>query len=313
MSAGPETIAEPASTAPALAFPASFTLISDEVSQDLEVVGKFVRDFRLSGIELRSAFGRAFKDLTDADIAEVASFARSAGWRIHGCSTPVFKCAIDDAAAIREHLNIFKRSLDTARTLDCNLVRVFTFLRRPQPLDDATASRIAGHLHQLAEIARGSGVRIGVENESSCIIATEEELLRIIPLLPGSGFGIIWDPCNALYVPEAQGPVGRRFAEILPSIIHIHIKDALRREQAGGQYTADAMPVGLGDIGWRGHFGEIKRSGYRGMLSLETHWRTVQIDEHLLHLPAGHAFSKGGEEASRTCFGNIQALWSSLG
>src|SRR5258706_133406 len=116
-------------------FPDSFTFISDEVSQDLAVLRAFVREFQLPGIELRSFAGRAFKDLTREDVAVIAAAARDEGWRIFGCSTPVFKCGIDDTAAIAEHREIFKRSLDVARTLNCDLLRVFTFLRQPDPLE----------------------------------------------------------------------------------------------------------------------------------------------------------------------------------
>ena len=50
-------------------FPDAITVISDEVSQDLPVITAFLREFKLPGIELRSFNGRAFKDLTRADLA----------------------------------------------------------------------------------------------------------------------------------------------------------------------------------------------------------------------------------------------------
>ena len=65
-------------------FPASVTVITDEVSQEVPVVSAFVREFKLPGIELRSCNGRAFKDLTAADIAEVSAAARAGGWRVVG-------------------------------------------------------------------------------------------------------------------------------------------------------------------------------------------------------------------------------------
>src|SRR5688500_2201148 len=111
-----------------MTFPNSFTFISDEVSQELALLRAFVREFKLPGIELRSFAGRAFRDLTREDVAAIGTAARDDGWTIFGCSTPVFKCDIDDAAAIKEHREIFKRSLDVARTLNSNLLRVFTFL-----------------------------------------------------------------------------------------------------------------------------------------------------------------------------------------
>ena len=67
-------------------FPDYITIISDEVSQDLPVISAFVREFRLPGIELRSLNGRAFKDLTRSDIAEVITASRAEGWRVVGCA-----------------------------------------------------------------------------------------------------------------------------------------------------------------------------------------------------------------------------------
>ena len=46
-----------------MTFPNSYSIISDEVSQDLPVVRAFVREFTLPGIELRSMNGRANFDL----------------------------------------------------------------------------------------------------------------------------------------------------------------------------------------------------------------------------------------------------------
>ena len=87
-------------------FPDRFTVISDEVSQDLPVLRAFVREFGLPGIELRSFAGRAFKDLTPADVAAIGAAAREEGWKIFGCSTPVFKCALDDAKAMCQDATI---------------------------------------------------------------------------------------------------------------------------------------------------------------------------------------------------------------
>ena len=291
-------------------FPTSFTIISDEISQDLPDVKRFVKNFGFAGFELRSMAGRAFKDLTNADIAEVAALAKGEGLKIFGCASPVFKCDIDKPEEIRAHVEIFKRSIETAKALNCDLIRVFTFLRQPTAPTAATIDKIATHLRELIELASAAGIRVGVENESSCIIGTGEEVLQLIPKLPAKGWGLIWDPCNILFVPGSNFPPTKLFAQIAPHIIHIHAKDAIRRPGSGKDYVADPVPVGVGEVNWRAHFKEIEQSGYQGLISLETHWRVVQIDEKLLHLPAGYNFSKGAEEASVACLRNIQALCS---
>lgn len=291
-------------------FPSSFTFITDEVSQEIADVVRVVKEFQLPGIELRSMFGRAFKDLTAADVAEVRRTAKAEGWKIYGCSSPVFKCEIDDDAAIKTHVDLFKRSVEIANELECDLIRVFTFLRRP-PAENATLMpRVAELLQQLLPIARAGRVRIGIENEHSCVIGSGPEAMAVLALLPDPQFGIVWDPCNVLYVPGAPEKATTDFAKIRSRIFHIHAKDAARVSPKPGALQAVAMPVGLGDVGWRTHLPEIIGSGYDGMISLETHWRVEAIAEEILHLPAGYAFSKGGEEATRVCLHNLRALLS---
>lgn len=296
-----------------MTFPNSFTFISDEVSQDLPVLRAFVREFRLPGIELRSFAGRAFKDLTREDVAAISGAARADGWKIFGCSTPVFKCGIDDAAAIKEHREIFKRSIDVARELKSDLVRIFTFLRQPDPLEPARLARVKEHLLGLGELAKGSGVRLGIENEHSCLVATAEEMNAVLTGLPADQFGAIWDPCNVLYVPGAPAPKPDDITLLAPRLFHLHVKDSLRRPPATpGALIAVGMPVGTGEVDWRAHLRALRASGYRGMLSLETHWRLEKIDDAMLHLPAGYGFSHGGEAASRICFHTLKAIVDTL-
>jgi L-ribulose-5-phosphate 3-epimerase len=291
-------------------FPESITVISDEVSQDLPVISAFLHEFKLGGIELRSFNGRAFKDLTAADVAAIATASRAQGWRVVGCATPVFKCDLDDAAAITVHREIFKRSLDVARELQCDLLRVFTFLRTPNPAEPAKQNRVVEHLQGLLDLAVGSGIRLGVENEHSCLAATAEETAAILAPLPADRIGAIWDPCNVLYVPGAAEPAPGDLVRLASRLFHLHVKDAVRRTGAvtSGELIAVGTPVGIGTVDWRAHLRVLREIGYQGLLSLETHWRLEKLDEALLHLPAGHAFSHGGEAASRTCLHNLRSL-----
>ncbi len=289
-------------------FPESFTFITDEVSQDLPDVVRMVKEFKLPGIELRSMFGRAFKDLTPADVAQVKQTAKDEGWKVYGCSSPVFKCEFDDGAAIQAHVEQFKRSVAVANELGCDLVRVFTFLRRPAGENIPLLPRVAEHLQKLRTIAADARVRIGIENEHSCIVGTAVEAAALFPHLPQAEFGLVWDPCNVLYVPGAPENATEGFARVRPRIFHIHAKDARRVTPKPGGLSAVAAPVGLGDVGWRPHFEEIIRSDYQGMISLETHWRVQQLAEESLHLPAGYGFSRGGEEATRVCLHNLRML-----
>ena len=290
-------------------FSRSVTVISDEVAQELPTISAFLREFKLLGIELRSFNGRAFKDLTRADVAEIAAASRAEGWRVVGCATPVFKCDLQDASAIAAHREIFQRSLEVARALQCDLLRVFTFLRTPHPGAPEQQARVVEHLRGLLELAAGSGVRLGVENEHSCLAATAAETAAILAPLPADRIGAIWDPCNVLYVPGAAAPSPADLRVLAGRLLHLHVKDARRlAAPKPGELIAVGTPVGIGQVDWRAHLRTLGELGYAGLLSLETHWRLEKIDEALLHLPAGHAFSHGGEIASRTCLHNLKSL-----
>jgi sugar phosphate isomerase/epimerase len=108
-------------------------------------------------------------------------------------------------------------------------------------------------------------------------------------------------------VPAATGPATEGFASFVSRVFHIHLKDAKRGEATAGGSTVAAAPLGEGEVGWPAHLQEIRRLGYHGMLSLETHWRVEELSEKELHLPAGYAYSKGGEAASRRCLGALRA------
>lgn len=291
-----------------MTFPESISIISDEVTQDLPVLGRFLSDYRLSGFELRSIFGRAFKDLSDQDISLIRAFLNDGGWRVVGCATPVFKCDLDDKRAVHEHIELFKRSLEVSHAVGCDLLRVFTFLRKPYGGVDAPMERAAAHLRTIIELAHNCGIRVGIENEHSCLAATGQEIIELLSHLMDTPAGIIWDPCNLLYVPEHQGSVTQGFSTFAHRIVHIHVKDAVRQTSGKGQHCAVAAPINSGDVGWLAHLREISLSGYQGLLSVETHWRKVNLDEEMLHLPAGHAFSQGGEEASRICMDTLSGL-----
>ena len=110
-------------------------------------------------------------------------------------------------------------------------------------------------------------------------------------------------------VPGAAAPTPADLRLLASRLIHLHVKDAVRlTAPKPGEHIAVGTPVGVGEVDWRAHFRVLRELGYGGLLSLETHWRLEKIDESLLHLPAGHAFSHGGETASRTCLHNLRAL-----
>jgi len=68
-------------------------------------------------------------------------------------------------------------------------------------------------------------------------------------------------------------------------------------------------PVGEGQVGWREQFAALRRDGYKGYCSLETHWRpSAELTAELMNQPGGERYTEGAEAGSRICLTNIQGL-----
>ena len=279
-------------------------ILTDEVSQELDDVLRFAAEFKLDGIEVRSLFGRAFKDLTFDDLTLIAKMSRDAGLAIAGAASPVFKCNLDAPDEIAAHIELFKHSVEAAHVLGTDIVRVFAFLRRSHPTTSDDLKRAASHFPKLLDVVRGTGIRIGIENEASCIVGNGAETAEFWKHLPASPqFGVVWDPCNCLYLEGTNDPIADDYPAVAENVIHVHVKDAARE---GTKSALKCVELGKGSIDFPGHFRDLKARGYRGWITLETHWRSIPLDDEIQHLPAGYSFSANAEPASRLCMATLQ-------
>ena len=71
-------------------------------------------------------------------------------------------------------------------------------------------------------------------------------------------------------------------------IAHVHAKDCFVTD-----HKPTCGPVGEGAIDWKGQIAALVRDGYRGWISLETHWPGPGGDKH---------------EASMICGRNLRQL-----
>jgi sugar phosphate isomerase/epimerase len=278
-------------------------ILTDEVSQDLDTVIRFAKEFQLDGIEVRSLFGRAFKDLTKSDLTDIAKGAKDAGLAIAGAASPVFKCNLDSDSEIADHIELFKRGVEAAQILGTDIVRVFAFLRRSEPATSDDLKRAASHFPKLLDVVRGTGIRVGLENESSCVVASGPEIKEFLSHLPADPqLTVVWDPCNVLYIPGTNDPVHDDFPIVADRVGHVHFKDAKRDN---GNPAPTCLELGTGQIDFPGQLKMLKDRGYNSWVTLETHWRTVPLDAETQHLPAGFGFSANAEPASRICMATL--------
>ena len=94
-----------------------------------------------------------------------------------------------------------------------------------------------------------------------------------------------WDPGNAMFAGENPYPEG--YEAVRPFVAHVHVKDAVTGPDGNPKWSV----VGEGAIDYGAHFDALRRDGYPGWISLETHYRP-----------------EGGtpEEGSRACLAGLR-------
>ena len=283
------------------------SVITDEVSQDLEAVAKFARQFNLDGIEIRTVWGKSPQNLL-SNIDDIKNILKEYDLEVSAIASPFFKADIDNEKEYKEHLDILKSCIHLGKSLDTNIIRGFTFWRKNRM--DEYLERIIEKYQKPLEILESDGILLGIENEPSTFVGNGAELARFLDRLGSKNVKAIWDPGNDISDPSGETPYPDGYRHVRDKIIHVHIKDGVRKGRGG---KPEYVAFGDGEVNYPGQLKALKEDGYRGYLSLETHWRPrKQLTEELIVKPGGEEFSRLGESASEICMRNLLNMLSSL-
>ena len=261
--------------------------ITDEFSQDLETAIRTMAELGMTGAELRMLLGKNIIDLNDAEVAQASEIVSRHGLEIVSIASPLLKCILPNSPEVdaRFQQDVFAaahtfedqprladRALEIAERTGARIVRVFSYWRTVRP--EACFERIARALEHLAGQAALHGRTIGLENEHACNIATGAETARLLEAVAHPNLKVVWDPANAYVSGEPPFPDGYRHLAV-ERIVHVHAKDC-RVENHRPIWCA----VGEGAIDWKGQIRALADDGYKGWISLETHWAGPRGDKH---------------------------------
>jgi sugar phosphate isomerase/epimerase len=268
--------------------------ITDEFSPDIAKALDAMASIGMTGAELRMIGDKNIMDVADDELARVVEMARSRGMEIVSIASPLLKCVLPGAPEIdgRFHQDVFaarytyedqprlaERAFRIAELCGARIVRVFSYWRTVAP--ERCFGAIVEALARLSEQAAARGLIIGLENEHACNISTGAETARLLAALDQPNLKIVWDPGNALVAGEVPFPEGYR--RLPPErIVHVHAKDC---------HMEDSRPVwgplGTRSVDWKGQIAALLADGYRGFLSLETHWPGPGGDKFLASVICG--------------------------
>jgi sugar phosphate isomerase/epimerase len=264
------------------------SVLTDEISQDLgHACEVAARDFGLGWVELRAMHDKNVINWDAHDIAEARAVLDRFKLQVSEIASPVFKTDWPNAPKSRyspknpqfgadftyeQQDELIDRAIELAKAFRTPYVRIFDFWR----LDDQAPHRpaIDDRVRQGAIKAGKKGVTLTLENELACNTATGAEAGRLLGAIREPSLMLNWDPGNAAARGEKAFPDG--YAKIPKRrIAHVHLKDVV--DLGGGKTEWAAM--GKGIIDYVGQVRALKRDGYTGPVSLETHWRGAGTPE----------------------------------
>lgn len=276
-------------------------VISDEISQDFERACKVAGELGLDSVEIRTVWEKNPQDLDDEDIGKMKKILKGHSLKVCAIASPFFKCDLDSEEEYRQHLQMLKIFIKLAREFETKIIRGFAFWKKEGSLENYW-ERIINKFPAAVKILESEGMFLGLENESSTFLGKGEEVGRFLKEINSENVKPLWDPANEVFASGGKEPFPQGYNWIKESMIHMHIKDAGRNEKSG---EIESLPVGEGVIDYAGHFQQLNKDGYKGYLSLETHWRPKkELSKELLNRPGGSSFSELGEEATRICVKN---------
>jgi len=253
--------------------------ITDEFSPDLQTALDAMVGIGMTGAELRVLWGKNIIDLTDGEIKRAMELINSRGMRVLSIASPLLKCVLPGGPEVdaRWQQDVFAskhtfedqprladRALRICQLTGAKIVRVFSFWRTVEP--PKTFDAVLKALTELGDKAKSTNVIIGLENEHACNVGTGAESSYILQHCQHPNVKLVWDPANAMVAGENPFPEG--YAALPKNrIAHVHAKDC----------HMDGLkpiwgPLGTRHVNWKGQIDALLADGYKGAVSLETHW-----------------------------------------
>jgi sugar phosphate isomerase/epimerase len=251
------------------------SLITDEVSQDLDTALDFGLDHGVRWFALRSLWGKNLLQLDDAEVDAVLAGIGKRSVHVSALMSPLFKCYLSGDGAspdpsryfvgfsrsLADHVASVPRLSWLATRLDARLVRVFSFLKQPgmplQRAQPAISTWLARSLQLPATVC--------LENEHTCYIDTLPAQLAFLAANAGAleRLRAAVDPCNHLRIAQTDGLEELRGSPLLQRTVDVHVKDL----DDQGRF----VPVGMGTVRWPELVDELRRCRYDGFVTLEAH------------------------------------------
>lgn len=277
---------------------------ADEYSANIDEQIEGLHANGIEYVELRNVDGTNVSEITLDKAREVRSKFDAAGIKVWSIGSPIGKIDLTDDIA--QHIKTLENTIEVAKILDCDKIRMFSFFIPHDADKTALFDEVKSRLSLMLDVAEQHNIILCHENEKGIFGDTVDSCAKLRDFF-GDRLKIVFDPANYCQVGEETYPHG--YSVLGDDIFYMHIKDAFISD-------GRVVPAGFGD----GHVPEIlaeinKRVKGDFILTLEPH---LKVFDGLTGLEKADGRTKikdsysGAAEAFKTAADALKAILSKL-
>lgn len=261
------------------------SIVTDEISSDLETAMELASDWGIHNFELRGYGSQRVPAFTNYQKQRVLELMEEYKAQVIAISPGLFKIpypsnkrerfpleSIDanlygkwrDAQSLLNYhrYELLPASLEYAKEINANKVVIFSF-------DKGSSSQISAPdevllcLEDVVGQAQKKGIELVIEVEDNFWADTGKHTAEILKKIDNPYLGVNWDPGNSFEAGEIPFPDG--YQSVRGHVKHVHFKDIVLTADGKFQYSIN------GQIDWASQIKALSDDGYDEYISVEPH------------------------------------------
>ena len=261
------------------------SIVTDEISSDLETAVELAADWGIRNFELRGYGAQRVPCYSNYQKQRVLELMEEYQAQVVAISPGLFKIpypqgkrsrfpleVIDvslyekwrDAYSLLDYhcQELLPASLEYAKEINAAKVVIFSF-SRGMDAPNNVPDEVLACLQNAADQAQKVGVELVIEVEEQFWADTGDHTAGLIKKIGHPALGVNWDAGNALAAGDDPFPQG--YQAVRKYVRHVHFKDLITTPGGPYQYAVH------GEIDWAGQIRALQADGYCGYISVEPH------------------------------------------
>ena len=218
-----------------LSTPSIISGFTDEVSDDLDVQIRALKELGWNHIDLRTVDGKNVSTLSDDEFARVHRKLEENGITIACFGSTVANWGREVNSDLERDLEELRTSIRHMQTAGVRYIRIMSYkVNEPEPLGSPMEEQVITGIRKIAEIAEDNGVVCLHENCQTWGGQSHEHCLRLLEAIDSPALRLIYDTGNPVSMKDVRGNDPYYYQDsylfydrVKDFVDYIHIKDAV--------------------------------------------------------------------------------------